>query len=120
MRNVIRAIEPQDSVERYRGLGAHVIRAKARFVAPRFLEAGDNSITARRFVIATGSHPLVPPIPGLDSVPYFTNETLFDAAPEPEHLIVLGGGPIGCEMAQAYRRARRQGYRHRDGPPARQ
>ena len=104
MRRVIAAIEPHDSAERFRGLGAHVVFGKARFVAPRFLEVGDTSVTARRFIIATGSAPAVPSIPGLDTVPYFTNETLFDSAPEPSHLLVLGGGPVGVEMAQAYRR----------------
>ena len=104
MRNAIGAIEPHDSAERFRGLGAYVVHGKARFVAPRFLEVGDVSVTARRFVIATGSSPVIPAIPGLDGVPYLTNETLFDTVPEPSHLLVLGGGPIGVEMAQAYRR----------------
>ena len=104
MRQVIAAIEPHDSAERFRGLGAHVVFGKAQFVAPRFLEVGDTSVTARRFIVATGSAPVIPSIPGLDSVPYFTNETLFDSAPEPRHLLVLGGGPVGVEMAQAYRR----------------
>ena len=104
MRGAIAAIEPHDSAERFRGLGAHVEFGKAQFVAPRFLEVGSTSVTARRFIIATGSAPVVPPIPGLDTVPYFTNETLFDSAPEPSHLLVLGGGPVGVEMAQAYRR----------------
>ncbi len=104
MRGAIAAIEPHDSVERFSGLGVHVELGKAKFVAPRFLEVGSTSVTARRFIIATGSAPLVPPIPGLDTVPYLTNETLFDSAPEPSHLLVLGGGPIGAEMAQAFRR----------------
>ena len=104
MRRAIATIEPHDSAERFRGLGVHVVLGKARFVAPRFLEVGDTSVTARRFIVATGSAPAVPSIPGLDSVPYFTNETLFDSAPEPSHLLVLGGGPVGVEMAQAYRR----------------
>ena len=104
MRQVIAAIEPHDSAERFRGLGVHVVFGKARFVAPRFLEVGDTSVTARRFIVATGSAPVVPSIPGLDTVPYYTNETLFDSAPEPSHLLVLGGGPVGVEMAQAYRR----------------
>ena len=104
MRQVIAAIEPHDSAERFRGLGAHVVLGKAQFVAPRFLKVGDTSVTARRFIVATGSAPVIPSIPGLDSVPYFTNETLFDSAPEPRHLLVLGGGPVGVEMAQAYRR----------------
>ena len=104
MRGAIGAIEPHDSAERFRGLGAHVVHGKARFVAPRFLEVGGTSVTARRFIVATGSAPVVPPVAGLEAVPYFTNETLFDLAPEPRHLLVLGGGPIGVEMAQAYRR----------------
>ena len=104
MRQVIAAIEPHDSAERFRGLGAHVVFGKAQFVARRFLEVGDTSVTARRFIVATGSAPVIPSIPGLGSVPYFTNETLFDSAPEPRHLLVLGGGPVGVEMAQAYRR----------------
>ena len=104
MRSAIAAIEPHDSVERFRGLGVHVVLGKARFVARRFLEVGDTSVTARRFVVATGSAPVEPAIPGLDTVPYFTNETLFDSAPEPSHLLVLGGGPIGVEMSQAFRR----------------
>ena len=104
MRGAIAAIEPHDSVERFRGLGVHVELGKAQFVAPRFLEVGSTSVTARRFIVATGSAPLVPPVPGLDAVPYFTNETLFDSAPEPSHLLILGGGPIGAEMAQAFRR----------------
>ena len=104
MRGAIAAIEPHDSVERFRGLGVHVVLGKARFVAPRFLEVGDTSVTARRFIVATGSTPVVPSIPGLDTVPYLTNETLFDTAPEPTHLLVLGGGPVGVEMSQAFRR----------------
>ena len=101
---MIAAIEPHDSAERFRGLGVHVVLGKARFVAPRFLEVGDTSVTARRFIVATGSAPVVPSVAGLESVPYFTNETLFDSAPEPSHLLVLGGGPVGVEMSQAYRR----------------
>lgn len=102
--SVIAAIAPNDSVERFTGLGVKVIQAAGRFVDRRTVVAGDHRITARRFVIATGSSPVVPPIPGLDQVPYFTNETLFDNTALPEHLIVVGGGPIGMEMAQAHRR----------------
>ncbi len=100
---VIAAIEPNDSVERFEGLGVKVIKAEARFTGPRHVEAGDAHITARRFVVATGSSPFVPPIPGLDTVDYHTNETIFYADDLPEHLIVIGGGPIGIEMAQAHR-----------------
>jgi pyruvate/2-oxoglutarate dehydrogenase complex dihydrolipoamide dehydrogenase (E3) component len=98
------AIAPHDSVERFTGLGVRVIQAYGRFVSPTTVEAGGRHITARRFVIATGSTALIPPIPGLDTVPYLTNETLFDLRERPGHLLILGGGPIGLEMAQAHRR----------------
>ncbi|MBK5932490.1 pyruvate/2-oxoglutarate dehydrogenase complex dihydrolipoamide dehydrogenase (E3) component [Rhodovulum imhoffii] len=101
---IIAAIAPHDSVERFEGLGVRVIRAWGRFAGPRMLEAGGNTIRARRFVIATGSGPVVPPIPGLENVPYLTNETLFDLRERPEHLLVIGAGPIGLEMAQAHAR----------------
>ncbi|MGF1609966.1 MAG: dihydrolipoyl dehydrogenase family protein [Kiloniellales bacterium] len=101
---VIASIAPMDSVERFEGLGVTVLRASARFVAPRVLEANGRRIKARRFVIATGSQPAAPPISGLDQVPYLTNESVFDLTTLPRHLIVLGGGPIGCELGQAFRR----------------
>jgi pyruvate/2-oxoglutarate dehydrogenase complex dihydrolipoamide dehydrogenase (E3) component len=101
---VIAKIEPHDSQARFEGLGVTVIRAMGRFVSPTELVAGDTTITARRFVIATGSKPLVPPIPGLADVPYLTNETLFALREKPDHLLIIGGGPIGIEMAQAHRR----------------
>lgn len=104
VRAVIGAIEPHDSVERFEGLGVTVIRDYARFTGPRALEAGGKTIRAKYFVVATGSRPFVPPIPGLDGVSYFTNETVFDNAEPIGHLIVIGGGPIGLEMAQAHRR----------------
>jgi pyruvate/2-oxoglutarate dehydrogenase complex dihydrolipoamide dehydrogenase (E3) component len=103
VRDVIAAIAPHDSVERFEGLGVTVIKARARFVGEREVEAADARVRARRFVIATGSRPFVPPIPGLADVPYDTNETVFDADRIPEHLVVIGGGPIGVEMAQAHR-----------------
>lgn len=101
---VIAAIEPNDSVERFTGLGVHVIQAAARFVDRSTVVAGDYRIKARRFVVATGSGPLVPPIPGLEDVPYFTNETIFETQEKLYDLIVVGGGPIGMELAQAFRR----------------
>ncbi len=101
---VVAAIAPHDSVERFEGMGVTVVRAYARFVAADRVEAGEVTVSARRFVVATGSRPLVPPIPGLDGVPYLTNETIFDASQAPEHLIVIGGGPVGAELAQAHRR----------------
>jgi pyruvate/2-oxoglutarate dehydrogenase complex dihydrolipoamide dehydrogenase (E3) component len=101
---VIARIAPDDSVERFEGLGVTVLGAEARFTNPRTVLAGEFEIRPRRFVIASGSHPAVPPIPGLDSAPYLTNETVFANRELPEHLIVIGGGPIGVEMAQAHRR----------------
>lgn len=100
----IATIEPVDSQERFEALGVRVIRAFGHFTGPNTVQAGNDSITARRIVIATGSRPFVPPVPGLDSVPYLTNETLFDLRERPDHLLIIGGGPIGMEMAQAHRR----------------
>ena len=104
VRGVIAAIAPADSQERFEGLGVRVIRAAGRFVSAREIEADGQRIRARRFVVATGSSPGAPPLSGLDSVPWFTNETIFDNRELPEHLIIIGGGPIGMEMAQAHRR----------------
>ncbi len=99
---VIAHIAPVDSQERFEGLGVTVIRAYAAFTGPRTVVAGDTEITARRIVIATGSSPVVPPIPGLADVPFLTNETLFNLRERPDHLLIIGGGPIGMEMAQAH------------------
>ena len=104
VRSVIEAIAPHDSVERFEGLGVRVIREYGRFIGPREVTAGDVTVQARRFVIATGSSPAVPPIPGIDTVPYLTNETIFDNRELPDHLIVIGAGPVGMELAQAHRR----------------
>ena len=101
---VIAQIAPVDSQDRFEGFGVRVIRAWGQFLSPTELQAGDDVITARRFVIATGSHPVVPDLPGLAEVPYLTNETIFTLTDRPRHLIILGGGPIGVEMAQAHRR----------------
>jgi len=103
VRGVISAIAPNDSVERFTGLGVRVIQAAARFTGPDEIEAGDIRVRARRFVIATGSSAATPPIPGLGDGAYLTNESVFDLDRRPEHLIVIGGGPIGCELAQAHR-----------------
>ena len=101
---VIGAIAPLDSQERFEGLGVTVLREHAAFTGPREVTAGGHTIKAKHFVIATGSTPFVPPIDGLASVPYFTNETIFSNRTRPDHLIIIGGGPIGVEMAQAHRR----------------
>ena len=104
VQNVIAAIEPNDSIERFEGLGVRVVRCEALFTSPRTIRAGEIEIRPRRFVIATGSYPAVPAIPGIANVPYLTNETIFANRERPDHLIVIGGGPIGVEMAQAHRR----------------
>lgn len=101
--DVIAGIAPHDSVERFEGLGVTVIQGAARFTSPKEVTANGVTIRARRFVVATGSSAFVPPIKGLSDAPYLTNETVFDLTQAPGHLIVIGGGPIGCELAQAHR-----------------
>jgi pyruvate/2-oxoglutarate dehydrogenase complex dihydrolipoamide dehydrogenase (E3) component len=101
---VIAAIAPNDSRERFAGLGVRVIEAAARFTDDRTVTAGDFEIKARRFVIATGSSPVVPPIPGLTDIGYFTNDSVFELTVCPRHLIVIGAGAAGLELAQAFAR----------------
>ncbi|NBS11113.1 MAG: dihydrolipoamide dehydrogenase [Gammaproteobacteria bacterium] len=102
VREVIASIAPHDSVERFEGLGVRVIQHLARFEDAKTVVGGDSRVRARRIVIATGSRPRIPPISGLETVPYWTSETLFSDEHLPTSLIVLGGGPIGLEMAQAH------------------
>jgi pyruvate/2-oxoglutarate dehydrogenase complex dihydrolipoamide dehydrogenase (E3) component len=102
--DVITRISPNASVERFGGLGVRVISSAARFLDRSTVAAGDYRISARRFVIATGSSPIIPPIPGLDNVPYFTNETIFGNKALIPHLIIIGAGTTGLELAQAHRR----------------
>ncbi len=105
VQRVIAAIAPTDSAERFAGLGVRVIKGHAKFKDRRTVAVGDvYEIRARRFVIATGSTPALPPIPGLDQVAYLTNESIFSLTERPDSLIIIGGGPIGLEMAQAFRR----------------
>ena len=99
---VIAAIAPTDSAARFHALGATVLRGEARFAAEDALEVNGARLSARHIVIAGGSRPAVPPVPGLAHVAYLTNETLFEMAEKPEHLLILGGGPIGLEMADAH------------------
>lgn len=104
VRRVQARIAPHDSPERFRGLGVHVAHGSARFVDAHTIQVGDERLHARHVVIATGTRPTVPPIPGLADVPHHTNETIFSIDTLPKTLLVLGGGPIGVELAQAFAR----------------
>ncbi|MDX8409824.1 MAG: FAD-dependent oxidoreductase [Mariprofundales bacterium] len=101
---VIAAIAPNDSVQRFEGLGVQVIEAEAHFTSRNSVQAGDHTIHAKYFVVATGSSPFVPPIEGVETVSYLTNENIFANKQPIDHLLVIGGGPIGIELAQAHRR----------------
>ncbi len=110
---VIRQVEPHDSVERYTGLGVEVLQGHASLIDPwtvdvRLHDGSRQRLTARSIILATGASPVVPPLPGLDETGYVTSDTLWDRFAEldtpPERLIVLGGGPIGCELAQSFAR----------------
>lgn len=104
VRRTIEAIAPHDSVERFTSLGVTVLQEEARFLDPRTIQAGGRRIAARRFVIATGSRPRIPDLPGLREVPFLTNETVFSLGALPRRLLVIGGGPVGCELGQAFAR----------------
>ncbi len=104
VRRSIERIAPNDSRERFEAMGVEVIAGRARFINERSVAVADRTLSAPRIVIATGSRPRVPNVPGLGDVPFLTNETLFDLTERPRHLAILGGGPIGIEMAQAFRR----------------
>lgn len=104
VRGAITQIEPHDSPERYRGLGVDVVQGEAKLVSPWEVEVDGKRLSARHIVLATGARPFVPPIDGLDDVPYRTSDTIWDLESLPKRLLVLGGGPIGCELAQSYAR----------------
>jgi pyruvate/2-oxoglutarate dehydrogenase complex dihydrolipoamide dehydrogenase (E3) component len=105
VRDTIAALAPNDSAARFTGLGVRVIAGSAQFADRETVTVDDRfTIKARRFVIATGSTPSVPRIPGIAQTPFFTNETIFDLALQPEQLLIVGGGPVGVELAQAFRR----------------
>jgi pyruvate/2-oxoglutarate dehydrogenase complex dihydrolipoamide dehydrogenase (E3) component/uncharacterized membrane protein YdjX (TVP38/TMEM64 family) len=108
VRRVIRTVEPHDSVERYTRLGVECIQGEAKIVSPWSVQVGTGSgvrtLTTRSIVIAAGARPLVPPIPGLAETGYLTSDTVWDLRTLPPRLVVLGGGPIGCELAQCFAR----------------
>ncbi|MXO52319.1 FAD-binding protein [Erythrobacter gaetbuli] len=104
IRDAIAAIEPHDSAERFEEMGCEVIRDWAKVTGPQSVEVGGRTLRAPRIVIATGSKPAIPPIEGVDRIPYLTNEDIFDIDALPDHLVIVGGGVIGMEMAQAFRR----------------
>lgn len=102
--SVIASIAPNDSVERFQKMGVTVIKGGAKFISKRKVQVGKQKIKSRRIILATGSSASTPPISGLNKVNYFTNENIFDLKTKPEHLIIIGAGPIGCEMAQTHLR----------------
>lgn len=104
VRRVQKEIEPHDSVERFESLGVAIYEGSFRFLSPYEISDGTTRLKAKRFVIATGSKPFVPAIPGLDKIPYLTSDHVWDLKELPARLVVLGGGPIGVELAQAFAR----------------
>ncbi|MDH3379999.1 MAG: dihydrolipoyl dehydrogenase, partial [Gammaproteobacteria bacterium] len=101
---VIRRIEPHDSVERYTRLGVDCVEGEAKIVSPYEVEVNGRTLTTRNIVLATGARPFVPPIPGIEDMEYWTSDSLWDMHRKPKRLVVLGGGPIGCELAQCFAR----------------
>jgi pyruvate/2-oxoglutarate dehydrogenase complex dihydrolipoamide dehydrogenase (E3) component len=104
VKSVIATLAPHDSQDRFEKLGVKVIRKLAQFNGPRSVMADGQIYQARKFIIATGSRPAIPPIRGLADVPYFTTETIFKNRKLPNHLLIIGGGPVGLELAQAHHR----------------
>ena len=102
VQQVIRDIEPHDSIERYSGLGVDVVQGEARITSPWTVEVNGNTIRTRNIVVATGGRPFVPPIEGLDQIDYYTSDNLWEMREKPQKMVVLGGGPIGCELTQAF------------------
>lgn len=104
VQRVIRTVEPHDSAARYTGLGVEVIAGQARITSPWSVEVNGQTFTTRAIVVATGAQPQVPALPGLEQVRHYTSDSIWDLSARPEQLLVLGGGPIGCELAQAFAR----------------
>ena len=104
VQDAIKKIEPHDSVERFTGLGVDCITGDAKITSPWSVDVNGKTITARNIVLATGARPFIPPIDGIDDVSWYSSDTIWDLREQPKRMIVLGGGPIGCEMAQAFAR----------------
>lgn len=104
IQNVIKAIEPHDSIARYSAMGVECLTAEAKIIDPWRVQIGEQVLTTKNIVVATGARPIVPPITGLTDVPYLTSDTLWQLTEQPSRLLVLGGGPIGCEIAQSFAR----------------
>ncbi|MES9858368.1 MAG: FAD-dependent oxidoreductase, partial [Sedimenticola sp.] len=104
VQNVVKQVEPHDSVERYTRLGVDVVEGEAKITSPYSVEVNGETLTSRSIIVATGARPFVPPIPGLDQIDYLTSDDLWTLRELPQRLVVLGGGPIGCELAQSFAR----------------
>lgn len=104
VQNIIRKIEPHDSIDRYESLGVECLQGDAQILSPYEVQVNGKTLTTKTIVVATGARPLVPPIPGLDSVKPLTSDNIWGLRQLPEKLVVLGGGPIGCELAQSFAR----------------
>ena len=104
VQRVVKRVEPHDSVERYTSLGVDVIRGEARIVSPYSVQVNGRTLTTRSIIVATGARPFIPPIKGLSELPYLTSDNLWELRELPKRLLVLGGGPIGCELAQCFAR----------------
>ncbi len=104
VQDIIQKVAPHDSVQRYTDLGVNCIQGEARVTSPWEVSVNGKTITSRSLVIATGGQPFIPPVPGLEKVDYYTSDTIWELRQRPEKMLVLGGGPIGCELAQAFKR----------------
>ncbi len=104
VQRVVKTIEPHDSVERYTNLGVNVIQGEAKITSPYTVEVNGKTLTTRNIVIATGARPFVPPIKGIDAIDYLTSDNVWELREKPKRLIILGGGPIGCELSQTFSR----------------
>ena len=104
VQNIIKKVEPHDSVDRYTGLGVDCIQGEAHLASPWEIKVNGRTITTRSIIIATGGRPIIPPIEGLAEIDYYTSDTIWNIRRRPQNMVVLGGGPIGCELSQAFNR----------------